>query len=122
MEKNRAQVEEIRSLKIEQESQAMILCEVSEQKKSSIEDKSMIEDDKLNLSNRLEENSSELARVSNMQLDTLSQMMNGHHELNVKDIEISTLKMQNEKLQNDLRIEKKIVESFNKPNEVIKQF
>ena len=52
-----------------------------------------------------------------MQLDTLSQMINTHHELNVKDIEISTLKM-----QNDLRREKEIVESFNKPNESIKYF
>ena len=33
MEKNRAQVEEIRSFKIEQESQAMMLCEITEQKK-----------------------------------------------------------------------------------------
>ena len=29
MEKNRAQVEEIRSLKMEQESQAMMLCEIT---------------------------------------------------------------------------------------------
>ena len=66
MEKNRDQVEEIRSLKIEQESQAMMLCEVIEQKKRAIEDKAMIEDDKRNLANRLEERSIELARVSNM--------------------------------------------------------
>ena len=96
MEKNRAQAEEIKSLKIEQESQAMMLCEVTEQKKRAIEEKAMIEDDKRNLSNRLEENYIELTRVSNMQLATLSQMMNTHHELNVKDIEISTLKMKNE--------------------------
>ena len=57
-----------------------------------------------------------------MQLDTLSQMMNSHHELNVKDIEISTLKMQNEQLKNDLRREKEIEEIFNKPNEAIKYF
>ena len=57
-----------------------------------------------------------------MLLDTLSQMMNAHHELNFKDIEISTLKMQNIQLQNDLKREKKIVESFNKPNESIKYF
>ena len=38
--------------------------------------------------------------------------MNAHHELNVKDIEISTLKMQNEQLQNDLRREKEISESL----------
>ena len=97
MEKNRAQAEEIRSLKIEQESQSVMLCEVTEQKKRAIEDKAMIEDDKKNLAIRLEEKSIELARISNMQLDTLSQMMNAHHELNVKDIEISTLKMQNKK-------------------------
>ena len=30
MERNRAQVEEIRSLKIEQETQAMFLCEITE--------------------------------------------------------------------------------------------
>ena len=42
--------------------------------------------------NGLEEKSIELPRVSNMQLDTLSQMTNAHHELNVKDIEISILK------------------------------
>ena len=98
MEKNRAQAEEIKSLKIEKESQAMMLCEVTEQKKRAIEDKVMIKDDKRNLANRLEEKSIELARVSNMQLNTLSQMMNAHHELNFKDIEISTLKMQNEQL------------------------
>ena len=109
-------------MKIEQESQAIMLCEIIEQKKRAIEDRAMIEDDKRNLANRLEENSIELARFSNMQLDTLSQMMNAHHELNVKDIEISTLKMQNEQLQNELRREKEIVESFNKSSEAIKHF
>ena len=39
MEKNRAQVKEIRTLKIEQESQAMMLCEVTGQKKRAIKDK-----------------------------------------------------------------------------------
>ena len=63
----------------------------------------MLEDDKRNLANRLEEKSIELTKISNMQLDTLSQMMNAHHELNMKDIEISTLKMQNKQLQNELK-------------------
>ena len=94
MEKSRAQEEEVRSLKMEQESQAMMLCEITEQMKREIEDKAMLEDDKRNLANKLEEKSTELTRISNMQLDTLSQMMNTHHELNMKDIEISTLKMQ----------------------------
>ena len=98
MEKNRAQAEEIRSLKMEQESQAMMLCEITEQKKRAIEDRDMLEDKKRNLANRLEEKSIELTKISNMQLDTLSQMMNAHHELNMKDIGISTLKMQNEQL------------------------
>ena len=71
-EKNRVKVEEIRNLKIEQESQAMMLCEVTIQKKRAIEYKVMIEKDKRNLANRLEENSTKLARISNMQSDTLS--------------------------------------------------
>ena len=58
----------------------------------------MLEDDKRNLVNRLEENSIELTRISNIQLDTLSQMMNACHELNMKEIEISTLKMKNDRL------------------------
>ena len=60
MEKNRAQVEEIRSLKIEKESQAMMLCEITKQKKREIED------NKINLANRLEEKSIELTKISNL--------------------------------------------------------
>ena len=41
-----------------------------------------------------------------MQMDTLAQLMNLHHELNMKDIEISTLRMQNEQLKNELKREK----------------
>ena len=66
MEKNRAQAEEIRSLKMKQESQAIMLCEVIEQKKRAIEDKAMIKDDKRNLTNRLEEKTIEFERISNM--------------------------------------------------------
>ena len=54
MEMNRSQAKEIRTLKIEKESQAIILCKVTEQKKRAIEDKAMIEDDKRNVTNRLE--------------------------------------------------------------------
>ena len=93
MEKNIIQVEEIRSLKIEHESQAMMLCEITEQKNRVVEDRAMLEDDKRNIANRLEEKSTELTKISSMQMDTLSQMMNIHHELNMKDIEISTLKL-----------------------------
>ena len=66
MEKNRIQAEEIRSLKIEHESQAMMLYEIIEQKKRVVEDRVMLEDDKRNLANRLEEKSTKLARISNM--------------------------------------------------------
>ena len=99
-----------------------MLCEANEQKKRAIEEKAMIEEDKRNIANRLEAKTIEFERISNMQLDTLNQMMNAHHELNMKDIEISTLKMQNEQLQNDLRREREISESYNKPNEAIKSF
>jgi hypothetical protein len=98
MEMNRAQAEEVRILKMEQESHAIMLCEVSEQKTRVIEEKNMIEDDKRNIANILEEKSIEFERISNMHLDTFSQMMNAQHELNMKDVEISTLKMQNEQL------------------------
>ena len=93
MEKYRVQAKEIINLKLVQESQAMMLCEVTEQKKRTIEDKAMIEEDKRTLAKRLEEKLIELTRISSMQLDTLSQMMNAHHELNVKDIEIIALKL-----------------------------
>ena len=48
--------------------------------------------------------------------------MNANHELNAKDIEIITLKLQNKQLINDLKREKEFVESFNKPSEDIKYF
>ena len=107
---------------MEKESQAMILCEITKQNEREIEDRAMLEDDKRNLANRLEEKSIELTRISNMQLDTLSQMMNAHHELNMKDIEISTLKMQDDELQNELKREKEIANSFIKSSEAIKHF
>ena len=55
MEKNRAQIEEIENLKLEQESQAILLCEVTGEKKKPMEDKAMIEEEKRVLANRLEE-------------------------------------------------------------------
>ena len=84
---------EIKNLKLEKELQAILVCEVVEQNKKSMEDKAMIEEDKIILANRLEEKSTKLNKISNMQLDTLSQIMNANYELNVKDIEITTLKL-----------------------------
>ena len=49
-------------------------------------------------------------------------MMNAHNELNMKDIEISTLKMQNEQLLSELRKGKEIAKSFKKSSEAIKNF
>ena len=43
-----------------------MLCEITEQKKRAVEDKVMMEDDKRNLANRLEEKCTELTRISNM--------------------------------------------------------
>ena len=122
MERNRAQEEEIKNLKLEQESQAILVCEVTEQKKKAMEDKTLLEEDKRILTHRLEEKSEELSKISNQQLDTLSGMMNLHHELNIKEIQLSNLKLQNEQLQNELKREKEFVDSFNKPSEVIKYF
>ena len=70
-----------------------MLCDITEQKKREVEDRVMLEDDKRNLANRLEEKSTEFARISNMQIDKLAQVMNLHHEINIRDIEISTLKV-----------------------------
>ena len=65
MEKNRAQVEEIKNLKLEQESRAILLCEVTKQKKKVVKDKTILEEDKRILANRLEEKSEELSKISN---------------------------------------------------------
>ena len=46
MKMNRGQEEENRNLKLEQESQAILICEVTEQKKKAIEDKNLLEEDK----------------------------------------------------------------------------
>ena len=103
----------------------MMMCEITKKKKRVVEDRVMLEDDKRNLANKLEEKSTELTRISNMQMDTLGQMVNIHHELNMKYIEISTLKMQNEQLQNELKREKEIAENFNrqvKPSSTLNSF
>ena len=44
----------------------MMLCKTNEQKKRAIEDRAMLEDEKRNLENRLEEKSIELTKISNM--------------------------------------------------------
>ena len=82
----------------------------------------MIEDEKRTQTNRLEEKTLEVQRIANMQLETMKQVMISNHEQNGKDIDITTLKLQNEQLKNQKRREKEFFESFNKLNEVIKYF
>ena len=120
MEKNGARIEEVRNLKIDQEIQSVLLCEVIEQKKKAIEDKVMIEDDKRVLTIRLEDKLSEVNMIYHMQLEKLNQVMIANHEINRKDTEIKTLKLQNEELRNDMKRGKELAKSFNKPNESIK--
>lgn len=122
MKKNGALTQEVKNLKMEQGVQLVLLCEVSEQKKKVEEDKVMIEDDKKILTNRLEEKILEVQRIYSMKLDTMNQLMIENHELNGKDIEIKTLKLQNEQLRNELKREKEFIESFNKPSKAIKYF
>lgn len=62
-------------------------------KKNFEEDKGMIEDDKIVLTNRLEEKTSDVQKLSNMQLDTMNQLMIANHKLNGKDIKITTLNL-----------------------------
>src|SRR4029434_11225326 len=83
METNRSQAKEIRTLKLEQESNAIMLCEENEQKKRAIEEKVMMEEEKRNTANRLEAKTIEFERISNMQLDNLHQLLNAHHELTI---------------------------------------
>ena len=57
MERNRVHEEKIKNFKLEQESQAILICEVTEQKKKVMEDKTLLEEDKRILTRRLEEKS-----------------------------------------------------------------
>ena len=82
----------------------------------------MIEDDKTILTNGLEEKISEVTRIANMQFETLGQMMIANHDLNGRDIKITTLKLHNEQLRDYLKREKEFVKSFNKPSEAINYF
>ena len=66
MEKNRIQDEEIRNMKLDKESQVILLCEVTKQKKKAMEDKAKIEEEKRILSNKLKEKSMELTKIFNI--------------------------------------------------------
>lgn len=86
------------------------------------EDKVMIEEYKRLLANRLEEKSSNVQKLTNTQINLMNQLMIANQELNRKNIEIATMKSQNDLLSNELRIEKEFIERFNKPSKAIKYF
>ena len=52
----------------------------------------MIDEEKIKLTNRLEERTSDVQKLTNTQLDMMNQLMLANQELNRKGIEISILK------------------------------
>lgn len=95
MKNKNALREEIRNLKLGQEAQSILLCETTELRKKVEEDRAMIEDEKILLSNRLEEKTSDVQNLANIQFDTMNQLMIANKEFNRKDIKITTLETQN---------------------------
>ena len=71
------------------------MCETTILKKKPEEYGVMIEDKKRLVANRHEENSSDVQRLSTIQLDLMNQLIISNQELNKKDIEITTLESQN---------------------------
>ena len=57
------------------------------------EDKAMIEDEKIILTNGLEEKKLDVENITNMQLDIMNQLVTANHELNGKETKIKTLKL-----------------------------
>ena len=86
MEKNGALTKEVKNLKIKQEFQSLLLCEVTEWKNK-------FEDNKIILTNGLEENKLDVQNIANTQLDIMNQLVIANHELNGKETEITTLEL-----------------------------
>ena len=66
---------------------------MTKKKKKDEEEKVLIEDDKRTLISRLDENTSDVQKIDNMQLDRMNQLMIFNHESNGKDIYITTQKL-----------------------------
>ena len=98
MENNTTLKEEMINLKREHDGQACRLCEEMEQRKIVGQDKVMIEDDIRILRNRLDEKTSNIQKLTNTQLELMNQEMVTNQELMRSDLEIATLKIQNEQL------------------------
>ena len=93
-----------------------------DQRKKVVEDKVMIEDDTIILRNRLDEKIFDVQKLTNTQLEMMNQAMITNQELMTNDLEISTLKMQNEQLQNELKARKELTKRMNKSSEAMRYF
>lgn len=120
LEKNNILSDDIINLKREQEIQFVRLCEVVEQKKKAKEDKTMAEEDKRQISMRLDERTTDMQRLTNNQLDMVNQLLLVNQELGRKDMEINNLRSENDQLRNELRSIKEINKRMKKPNEAAK--
>ena len=71
---------------------------------------------------RLEERSFKLQKLTRNQLDMMNQLIIVTQEAKRKDMEIISLRSLNEKLRNELRTEKELLQRMNKPSEVVIYF
>ena len=67
------------------------------------------------MATRLEERTYDVLKLTNTQLDMMNQLMFANQELNIKCIEIATLK-------SELRSKKEVIERMNKLSEAMKYF
>lgn len=88
LEKNSALIKEEKDLKRIQNIQLVTLYEAMEKKKKAMEDKLITEEDKRQMAIRLEERSFEVQKLTNNQLDMITQLIVSNQETNRKDLEI----------------------------------
>ena len=82
----------------------------------------MIEDDTRILRNRLDEKTLDIQNLTNTQLEMMNQAIVTNKELMTNDLEIATVKMQNEQLQNELKAKKELTERMKESSEVVRYF
>ena len=82
----------------------------------------MIKDDTRILRNKLDEKISNVQKLTNAQLELMNQAMVTNQELMTNDLEIATLKIQNEQLQNELKAKKELTKIMNKSSEAMRYF
>ena len=96
MQKNNDLSEEVRNLKRKHEIQSVRLFEEIELRKKVEDEKVMIEDDTKVLRNGLDEKTSDVQKLTNTQLEMMNKAIFTNQELMKNDLEIVTLKIQNE--------------------------